>query len=129
MKTIITLAFLSFFAITTSAVGTQNQSSESLSSTTVTNGFKFFRVHRQGSGVAMSWACTSPNVASFIVERSYDGDFFESAADVNCNGSDLHKFAETDVFPGIIYYRIKAVKSDGSTEMSAVASVRIVRRG
>ena len=128
MKTLISLAFLSMIAITTSAVGTTESTSQ-LSSVTVTNGFKFFRAHRQGPGVALSWANMASDVVSFKVERSYDGEYFDVVSEAGCNGNAMHKFADNDVFPGIVYYRIIAVKANGAEEISTIESVRIVRRG
>jgi len=130
MKTLITIAFLSFITVTTSAVGTNvDQTANASVSTTLDNGFKYFRVHRQAAGVAMSWASSSPDVAQFVVERSYDGEYFEEVSNVPSNGNGMHKYNDQDVFPGIIYYRIKAIKENGSEEYSVVETVRIVRRG
>ena len=56
-------------------------------------------------------------------------NFFEDAGTVNYNGNANYKFKDLSVFPGLIYYRIKAVKADGTTENSAVESIRVMQRG
>lgn len=93
------------------------------------NCFNFFRAHRQAKNIAMTWAVNAGDVAGFVVERSYDGDFYESAGTINFNGSGSYKFTDVSVYPGVIYYRIRAVKQDGTTENSSVESVRIVQHG
>ena len=128
MKTLISIAFLSLIAITTSAVGTNERPSQ-LSSVTVTNGFKYFRAHRQASGVALAWDNMASDVVQFKVERSYDGEYFDVICEAACNGNAVHKFTDKDVFPGMVYYRITALKADGSEETSTIENVRIVRRG
>lgn len=91
--------------------------------------FKFFRVHRQGPGVSLSWAAANSNVVSFTIERSYDADFYESITGMGCSGTGTHKYNDNNIFPGTIYYRIAALKTDGTTEYSTVETVRIVRHG
>jgi hypothetical protein len=92
--------------------------------------FGRFNVHRAGkSGIALTWTVTENGIAQFQVERSYDGEFFDPVTTLDFNGSSSYKTKDTDVFPGVIYYRITAVKSDGSTECSPVESVRIVKHG
>lgn len=120
-----TIAFLSFITLTTSAVATQLPTSTP--SVSVTS-FKSFRIHRQGSGVALSWEPTSANVQQFVIERSYDGEFFETVTALGCNGTTIHRFIDENVFPGYIHYRITAVNADGSSEASPVQMIRIVQR-
>jgi hypothetical protein len=125
MKALMTIAFLAFVAITTSAVATQlptNTTTASVSS------FKSFRIHRQGSGVALSWEPTSANARQFLIERSYDGEFFETVNAVGCDGLTIHRFIDGNVFPGYVHYRITAVYEDGTTEASPVQMIRIVQR-
>jgi hypothetical protein len=85
------------------------------------------RAHRQGSGVALSWSAASPDAVSFVIEKSYDGDFFDTLTEVNFNGGSSYKFVDNSVFPGVIYYRIKTVNTDGSVDCSTTESVRIVK--
>jgi hypothetical protein len=95
-----------------------------------TSCFSRFNAHRAGKAdIELTWSISSGDVAQFVVERSYDGDFFENVTTVNFNGSSAYKSKDNGVYPGVIYYRVTAVKTDGSTESSAVESVRIVQRG
>ena len=127
MKTLITFAFILFVSVSP-AVATS-----SLSSSTIvkppSGSFSFFRAHRQGPGISLSWAQGSSDVVEFVIERSYDGEFFDVIGGMECFGTRTHKFSDNDVFPGIIYYRVTAVKVNGTTESSAIESVHIVRRG
>ena len=120
-----TIAFLSFITLTTSAVATQLPSS---TPTVSVSSFKSFRIHRQGSGVALSWEPAAASVHHFQIERSYDGEFFETVTLVNSNGTSIHRFTDENVFPGYIHYRITAVNLDGTTETSPVQMIRIVQR-
>jgi len=120
-----TIAFLSFITLTTSAVATQLPTS---TPTVSVSSFKSFRIHRQGNGVVLSWAPTTADVQQFQIERSYDGEFFEAVSTVASDGTSIHRFTDTDVFPGYIHYRIIAVSADGTTEASPVQMIRIVQR-
>lgn len=92
------------------------------------NEFARFNGHRQQKGIMLNWIFTDPNnVVSFVVQRSYDGEYYETAGEVPANGK--NQFKDNDVFPGHIYYRIAALMFDGSTIYSNVEVVRIVRNG
>lgn len=92
--------------------------------------FARFNVHRAGkSNVEITWTISSSDVKEFVVERSYDGDFYDNVTNLNFNGSSSYKSKDVGVFPGTIYYRVTAVKSDGSTECSPVETIRIMQRG
>jgi hypothetical protein len=125
MKTLMTIAFLLFITVTTSAVATQLPTG---TPTVSASSFQSFRIHRQSSGVALSWEPSTSNVREFLIERSYDGEFFETINVVGCNGTTTHRFLDGNVFPGYIHYRITAVYADGSTEASPVQMIRIVQR-
>ena len=125
MKTLMTIAFLSFITITTSAVATQLPAG---TPTISVASFKSFRIHRQGSGVTLTWQPSSTDVQQFVIERSYDGEFFEAVTAVGSNGATTHRFTDENVFPGYIHYRIIAVNADGSSEASPVQMIRIVQR-
>ncbi len=91
--------------------------------------FDFFRAHRQGSGVSLLWATTSTGVIQFVIERSYDGEFFDVIGGMGYSGAKTYKFSDNNVYPGYIHYRITSVKSNGTKELSAIETVRIVQRG
>jgi hypothetical protein len=94
-------------------------------STTTTGSFDFFRAHRQGKHSVLTWSVSTPDVAQFEIERSYDGQYFN---DINIIPGSVGTVTYKDetVFPGYIYYRITAHKTDGSTETSSVEVVHIV---
>lgn len=127
MKTLVSyFAFAALVLTSSFTIDTQeklNQQSQSTNSC-----FSFFRAHRQAKGVAMSWAVSAPDVVQFVVERSYDDYYYETAGSVNYNSASTYKFQDNDVFPGYVTYRITAIKADGSTECSPTERVRIVKR-
>jgi len=90
--------------------------------------FNYFRAHRQNKGVAMSWSVSTSNVVEFVVEKSYDDYYYEPSGSVPYTGGNSYKFVDNNVYPGYIYVRVTAVKSDGTTECSPVQRVRIVQR-
>ena len=98
-------------------------------STTVfsVNNFGNFNVHRQHNSAALSWIYDSGNVSSFIIQRSYDGSYFNTIHQQSPGSGHWNKFLDSTVEPGTIYYKIIAVNNDGSREDSPVATVRIVR--
>lgn len=103
----------------------------SLNSITKKVAGQFGRVnaHRQQQGVGLSWTMMSTNgVAGFIIERSYDGTYFEEIDQVNVEISGRQRYNDNAVYPGFIHYRIVAVMEDGSSEASETAVVRIVSR-
>ena len=123
MKTLISYVALAALILTSSfTIDTQQKLNQQLPC------FNYLRAHRQAKNVAMTWGINSSDVVQFAVERSYDGDFYDNVGTVNQNGSRSYKFTDLSVFPGTIYYRITAVKADGTTECSPIVSVRIVQR-
>lgn len=118
-----TIAFLTFITITTSAVATEPFST----GTVVVSSFQSFRIHRQGASVALNWETNSTQVQHFLVERSYDGDYFETISTVGANGTS-YKVLDDAPYAGYSYYRITAVNADHSTEASPVQMIRIVKR-
>ncbi len=91
------------------------------------NSFGAFNIHRQHNSAALSWIYNSADVSNFIIERSYDGTFFHTVDQVGVSNGHWNKFLDTTVEPGTIYYRITAVLNDGTSEQSAVETVKIVR--
>ncbi|MBD0277445.1 MAG: hypothetical protein ICV81_05700 [Flavisolibacter sp.] len=127
MKTMLTVVFLLSFTLIT-AIASDVYPSK-ISKPPITGAFNYFRAHRQSPGIALTWAPATPDVVEFIVEKSYDGEYFDQVQFVNGKGISVQKFLDKDVFPGFIHYRIIAVMADGSMESSSVETVRIVRHG
>ncbi len=93
--------------------------------------FVFLRTHRQGKGVAATWAVNTGNVASFTVKRTYEDPadpyaFWEDVSTVPGGSGRSFKYTDESVFPGYVNYKIVALMDDGSSIVSEVATVRIV---
>jgi hypothetical protein len=126
MKTLFSLLAFTALVLTSSfTVETQKE----INAHMVNGSFSFFRVHRQGKdGVALNWAVSNPNVARFIVERSYDGEFYDVVETKNANGASMYRTLDKEIYPGILYYRVTAVYANGATDASPVEVLRIVQR-
>jgi len=132
MKTLMScIAVTALIVMSSFTVNQQQQSNEEATvQQSVNNCFSNFRVHKQGKRtISLNWAVAAPDVSQFVVERSYDGEFFEEVNPVGFNGAGMYKYNDNDVFPGYIHYRIAAVKTDGTVEYSEVKTLRIVQRG
>lgn len=127
MKAVVSyLAVAALFLVSSFTVSRQKQ----INQQSVNSCFARFNVHRAGkANIELTWTVSSSDVTQFIMERSYDGDFYDNVTTINFNGSLSYKSKDAGVFPGVIYYRVTAVKSDGTTESSPVESVRIVQHG
>lgn len=126
MKTFITLLFVGFIATTTSAVAT-NVEGTFTETKSVKECFKYFRVFNRTEGNTITWAVSSKDVIHFIIERSFDGKSFEPKTDMNCEGIYLHSFTDKTLSAGTIYYKIAAIKSDGTKEYSIVETTHNVK--
>ena len=131
MRTI--LAYLvCFFSISTTLATPakyNNSSSQGFANTTSTDIFGRIHAHRQHNGVALTWyTINKENVNSFIIERSYDGSFYETIDEVEVSTSADYHYSDNQIFPGYLYYRIGAVMNDGSIIYSEVEMLRIVSR-
>lgn len=91
--------------------------------------FSSFQAHRKQNGVALAWTVSTPGVDEFVIERSYDGSFFETLDHVPPAPGARNKYEDRTVLPGYIYYRAKAVLADGTVDYSETVMVRIVRHG
>jgi len=126
MKTLISYVALTVFVLASSFTIDVQQN---LNQKPADNCFNYFRAHRQGkAGVGLAWAVSAADVNRFVIEKSYDGEFYEDATAVNFNGAAAYRFTDKEVFPGYIFYRIRAEKSDGTTEFSPVETIHIVQR-
>ena len=88
-----------------------------------------FRVHRQGKNVVLNWSASGVGVAQFVVERSYDGEYFDVMGTLDNLGQASFQFKDVDVPPGYLHYRICSVDANGNVqEISPVVEIRIVQR-
>lgn len=100
----------------------------------LSNDFAFFRTHRQGKGVTATWGmAAATNIVGFTIQRTYEDPsdpyaYWEDLSMVACDARRSFSYNDNVVYPGIVNYRIVAMKSDGNTVVSEISSVRIVSR-
>jgi hypothetical protein len=87
-----------------------------------------FKGHLAEAYVLLDWQTVSEvNAAHFVVERSRDGVRFGPVATVKSKGntSDVQLYQARDVnpLPGMCYYRLKMVNTDGRFEYSKIVSI------
>lgn len=80
------------------------------------------------AGTQLEWVTASEkNNAYFLVERSQNGTEFTSLTKVNGNGTTSHlstyQFLDTKQFSGKMYYRLKQVDLDGTSQYSQIVTV------
>lgn len=125
------VAFIAFTGFTFSVKndGVKYGAASSVSVNT-THEFSYFRLHPQTKkNIVLSWGITTPaGVSNFKVERSYDGDFYDVISEPACNNSTRFSWKDEGVYPGVIYYRIGCVMSDGSVHYSDIETIRVVQR-
>jgi hypothetical protein len=127
MKTITFSTLLLVIVIATSSFVISNQHITKEASAQGKPG-NTLRIHRQGKGIALAWGA-SGRASEFMIQRSGDGgEFFDDVAIVPCTGASNYKYIDYEFFPGDIAYRVITILSDGSQEVSAVASIRYVQR-
>lgn len=92
--------------------------------------FGYFRAHRQGKSISLSWGITSPaNLAGFVIEWSDTGEFFIPVNEMQRSSSLKYSWKHDFPFPGFNHYRIVCVMNDGSVFYSNENIVRIVQHG
>ncbi len=93
--------------------------------------FGRFIVHRLKNDVALDWAVTDPSaVASFKVQRSFDGITFWDLDEVECTSTNpSYKYRDCSGVFGSVYYRVSAELTGGGTVHSETKLVRVVSRG
>lgn len=97
--------------------------------TLATGNFGRFHGHRQQTGVGLSWTMnTDEAIAGFLIERSYDGVYFDEIGEMSSNSTNRYRYMDSFVFPGFIHYRITAIYANGSTETSETIIVHIVSK-
>lgn len=87
-----------------------------------------FIAEKKGQTSLLTWSTLQEyNTTQFVVERSIDGEHFESIGKVKAQGNSsmVSNYQFTDVLPykGINYYRLRQEDKDGKFTYSAVRSV------
>lgn len=123
------LLLLSAFSTQAAKSNSSNKFISVKPSVASTQEFGYFRIHRMASDVSLNWSVTDPSAAThFIIERSFDGNWFFTLDAVENDGSATQKYRDTEAFPGYLYYRITVYNADGTSVTSPVEMVRIVSR-
>lgn len=87
------------------------------------------RLHRMGDNISVNWGTTNTaGVSYFLIERSYDGEIYETVAEVSPTTASSYRYRDITVLPGMISYRITSFNSDGSSSQSPVEILRFTRR-
>ena len=89
--------------------------------------FESFTAHRNGDVAILNWIFSSEEVTSFVIQRSYDNEFFDDIAEVTPESTHWNRYTDETVEPGIIYYRIVAFSNGVAIETSATEEVKIVK--
>jgi hypothetical protein len=121
-------AFISFTGFTFS--GNYNSTQTAVNTPAAPEDFRYFRIHRQAKNVVLNWSSVyTSGVNSFVIERSYDGDFFDVINQMPASSETRHTWKDMNVFPGYIHYRVGCIMNDGTTHYSATEIIRIVSHG
>ena len=133
MKTILSViltATMLSSSVTAAPANQERTATVTAASLTSSDIFARFNVHRQKAGVSVQWTVNNvENINSFIIERSWDGVYFETINVIEA-GPSMNRYLDNyEIYPGYWYYRITAVMNDGTEISSDVDMVRIVRNG
>lgn len=82
----------------------------------------------ENSRVSLNWALSEQiNVASYEVQRTFSGEYFETVGVVDPDPSQLnYSFEEILYFSENVFYRVKAIDWDGAVNYSEIRSVNAV---
>jgi len=87
------------------------------------------RVHRQSDDASVNWGSSNPSgVSYFLVERSYDGEIYETVAEVAPTSASNYRYRDITVLPGLISYRVTSYNLDGTSAQSPIEVLRLLRR-
>lgn len=128
MKTIPFILFFAVLTVISSHFSTVLASSEKAQAPRP-GCFNDFKVQGQSSNICLTWSVTTPEVKQFVIERSFDGDFYDTISAMNCTGTTPHQFADERAEGKVVYYRITAVKADATIEKSSVEIVKPAQNG
>ncbi|MCV9388009.1 T9SS type A sorting domain-containing protein [Reichenbachiella ulvae] len=89
-----------------------------------------FDLEATDSGVKITWETLSEvNFSHFEVQRSNDGRFFESIAEIGSSGSEVdgasYSYLDEQVKSQLVYFRLNAIDYDGSNEIFETKSINV----
>ncbi len=90
-----------------------------------------FNANTEGSKNRLTWATASERGTShFDIERSRDSKTFEKVGEVKAKGEAAnYVFTDSKAVSGTLYYRLKMVDFDGTTDYSKIVSVQSYGKG
>ena len=134
MKNVIFIATLLSCAQVSATDGPVKNQATIISKQQSTAGFDFFRGHRQGRNISLTWGMTSnAGIDQFVVECTYE-DPTDPYAVWNMKGivandnARSFKFVDNNVYAGTMHYRIVAMGGSAPSVVSAIETIRIVSR-
>lgn len=91
--------------------------------------WEYFGVAANPQGVMLEWKTASElNNEFFAVQRSFDGVFFEQIGTVAGKGNSTtghsYTFLDEHPWPGVTFYRLKQVDTDGAFDYSNIVELR-----
>ena len=129
LSVVLTVILLSSSVVASPPYNSNSRTNAALSSITTADIFGKVFAHRQQNGVSLNWTViNSQDVVSFVIERSWDGVYFDAIDEVAV-AEGTNRYRDNDIYPGYLYYRIIAVMNDGTEVSSSIEMVRIVRNG
>ena len=96
--------------------------------------FSSFSTHRQGKGVALTWAVEATSgVVNFSIQRTYEDPtdpyaVWDDLGSLPEDGSKFYRYTDENVFPRFITYRVTATLIDGTTADSGLSTIQILSR-
>ena len=97
-------------------------------SSTLPVNFTAITATKTGEAVAVKWSIANETkMASYEVERSVDGRVFTTVTTQKATGTSSYGVQDVNAPTNVntLYYRIKAIGTDGTTKYSALAKVSI----
>ncbi|HAA18698.1 MAG TPA: hypothetical protein DCP28_08000, partial [Cytophagales bacterium] len=80
---------------------------------------------QQDGSVALHWQQYDLGAAqNYLVERSADGDYFETIGSVQPTEAEALEFLDTETFENRIFYRLRIQRTDGTEVYSRVAVIQ-----
>ncbi|HEY0680122.1 MAG TPA: T9SS type A sorting domain-containing protein [Chitinophagaceae bacterium] len=93
------------------------------------NGLLYFEGKEVSEGIELKWKMRSiTGIKSYVIERSVDKVSFTALANVNSNGQYNYSYIDRDIPAPYLYYRLKAVYSDGSSSFSQIIMVGSINK-
>lgn len=83
--------------------------------------FTSVKAERQEEVIIISWVSENEkNVAGYVVEKSADGNHFNSLTDISSSNTSSYQFTDAQPLTGANYYRVVSVDKDGKKGYSAI---------